>query len=358
MTRPLLSKTRRAGSALAVLPLAAVLFLAPAWAGDAAPARPAPLATASVASEGEAGRSAYDGVVEAVRQTVIAAQVPGAIVALEVKAGDRVRAGQVLARLDARAAEQTAAAGAAQVRAARAGLDAATREYERQRQLFEKNYISQAALDRAEAQYKSAQAEAAAQLASAGAARTQSGFYVVKAPYSGVVADVAVVLGDMAMPGRPLLTVYDPSALRVTAAIPQSVAARMAPGAAPEVELPGAAGGRVHPAGWQLLPTVDPATHTLELRLDLPAGLGGAAPGQFARAWVPVAGNAKRLFVPARAVLRRAELVAVYVVGTDGKPLLRQVRLGGAEAERVEVLSGLSAGERVALDPQAAARVR
>lgn len=358
MTHLLLSQTRRASRTMAGLPLAAALFLAPAWAGDAAPAQPAPLATASVASEGGAGRSAYDGVVEAVRQTVIAAQVPGAVVALDVKAGDRIQAGQVLARLDARAAEQTAAAGAAQVRAARAGLEAATRDYERQRQLFEKNYISRAALDRAEAQYKSAQAEAAAQLASADAARTQSGFYVVKAPYAGVVANVAVVLGDMAMPGRPLMTVYDPAALRVTAAIPQSVVARMAPGAAPEVELPGAPAGLVQPARWQLLPTVDPATHTLELRLDLPAGLAGAAPGQFARAWVPVAGDASRLFVPARAVLRRAELVAVYVVGTDGKPLLRQVRLGRAEADRVEVLSGLSAGERVALDPQAAARVR
>lgn len=357
----LLSQTRRASRSVAVLPLAAALFLAPAWGGDAAPARrasAAELATASVTSEGGAGRSAYDGVVEAVRQTVIAAQVPGAVVALHVKAGDRIQAGQVMARLDARAAEQTAAAGAAQVRAAHAGLEAATREYERQRQLFEKNYISQAALERAEARYKSAQAEASAQLASAGAARTQSGFYVVKAPYAGVVADVAVVLGDMAMPGRPLLTVYDPAALRVKAAIPQSVAARMAPGTAPEIELPGAAGGRVQPARWQLLPTVDPATHTLELRLDLPAGLGGAAPGQFARAWLPVAGEAKRLFVPAGAVLRRAELTAVYVVGADGKPLLRQVRLGRADAERVEVLSGLSAGERVALDPRAAARVR
>lgn len=358
MTALLLRQARRP---MAALPLATALFLAPAWGGDAAPAPRAPaaeLATAIVTSEGGAGRSAYDGVVEAVRQTVIAVQVPGAIVALDVKAGDRIQAGQVLLRLDARAAEQTAAAGAAQVRAARAGLEAATRDYERQRQLFEKNYISQAALDRAEAQYKSAQAEASAQLASAGAARTQSGFYVVKAPYAGVVAEVAVVLGDMALPGRPLLTVYDPSALRVKAAIPQSVAARMVPGTAPEIELPGAAAGRVQPAQWQLLPTVDPATHTLELRSALPAGLAGATPGQFARAWVPVAADAARLFVPASAVLRRAELVAVYVVGADGKPLLRQVRPGRTDAGRVEVLSGLSAGERVALDPQAAARVR
>jgi len=321
-------------------------------------AAPQALATAPVISSGGADTTGFDGVVQAVRQTAVAAQVPGAVVSLDVKAGDAVKAGQVLLRLDARAAEQTAAAGAAQVQAARASQEAATKDFERQKQLFQKNYISQAALDRAEAQYKAAQAEAAAQLAAAGAARTQSGFYVVKAPYDGVVSAVAVVLGDMAMPGRPLLTVYDPRSLRVSVAVPQMVAARLAPGQAMQVELPGAATGRIAPVKAQLLPTVDPATHTLELRLDLPAGQSGATPGMFARAWLPVAGSTDaRLYVPARAVVRRAELTAVYVVGGDGRALLRQVRLGRVSGDAVEVLAGVSAGERVVLDPQAAARL-
>jgi RND family efflux transporter MFP subunit len=329
---------------------------------DAADVPHAPLATVAAQSERGAAPAGYDGVVQAVRQTVIAAQVPGAVVELPVKAGDTVQAGQLLARLDARAAQQTAAAGAAQVQAARAAQEAAAREYERQKQLFEKRYISQAALDRAEAQHKAAQAEAAAQLASAGAARTQSGFYVVRAPYAGVVSDVAVVLGDMAMPGRALMTVYDPRALRVAAAVPQTVAAGVSPGAmqAAQVELPGAIDGRIAPVNVQALPAVDPATHTREVRLDLPAGLAGVTPGMFARVWLAAgAGGAdERIFVPAAAVVRRAELTAVYVVASDGRALLRQVRLGRARGDRVEVLAGLSAGEPVALDPQAAARRR
>ena len=359
MNRPY--RRARAAAAWAATVLAALLlaaFQTLALGADAPADRPPALATAPVSSVGGAQSVSYDGVVEAVRQSAIAAQVPGAVVALNVKAGDRVQAGQVLLRLDARAAEQTAAAGAAQVRGARAAQEAATRELERQKQLFEKHYISQAALDRAESQYKSAQAEAAAQLATAGAARSQSDFYVVRAPYAGVVADVAAVLGDVAMPGRPLLTVYDPAALRVKAAIPQTVAARFAGELQAQAEIPGVA-ARVQPVRAQLLPTVDPATHTLELRLDLPAGLAGAAPGMFARAWLPQAGTGEsRLYVPAQAVLRRAELTGVYVVGSDGKPLLRQVRLGRADGDRVEVLSGVSAGERVALDPQMATRVR
>jgi RND family efflux transporter MFP subunit len=299
----------------------------------------------------------YDGVVQAVRQTVIAAQVAGAVVALDVKAGDSVRAGQVLLRLDSRTAEHAAAASAAQVRAAQAAQEAATRDYERQKQLFEKRYISQAALDRAEEQYKAAVAQAAAQSATAMAARTESDFYVVRAPYAGVVSDVAVVLGDMAMPGRALVTVHDPAAMRVSVAMPHTVASRMRDASAAQVELPNVASGRITPVAAQLLPTLDAHTHTQELRLDLPANLA-VRPGTFARVWVDGATSADaRLWVPASAVVRRVEVAAVYVVSADGRVSLRQVRVGPASQDRIEVLSGLSAGERVALDPQAAARM-
>jgi RND family efflux transporter MFP subunit len=275
-------------------------------------------------------------------------------VTLPVRAGERVKAGQVLLRIDARAAEQTAAAGAAQVLAARTAEDEARRELQRQRQLFEKGYISQAALDRAEAGFRSTQAQTTAQVAAAGAAQTQSGFYVVKAPYDALVSEVAVVLGDMAMPGRPLLTLYDPAVLRVSVSVPQATAGRAVAGQPLTVELPT---GRVAAVRAELLPAADPSTHTLELRLDLPARLAGVAPGMFARVWLPAAGGEVRLFVPVRSVVRRAELSAVYVVDGAGRPLLRQVRLGRVDGERVEVLAGIEAGERVVLDPQAATRL-
>ena len=91
------------------------------------------LATAMVQSGGAGDSTGFDGVVEAVRQTIVAAQVSGAVVALDVKVGDVVKAGQILARIDARAAEQTAAASDAQVQSARASLEVATKEFERQK---------------------------------------------------------------------------------------------------------------------------------------------------------------------------------------------------------------------------------
>ena len=328
-----------------------------AWLALPLTARSA-LPTVAVQADGAGVVSTYEGRVEAVRQAVLAAQVPGTVLALNAKAGDMVRAGQVLARIDARAAEQGAAASNAQVAAARAQLDVATQEVARKRQLYQKNYIAKAALDQAEGQYRAAQAQFNAQAAQAGAARAQTGFHTVTAPFDGVVASVAVVQGDMAMPGRPLMTVYDPARLRVAAAVPVSALSRGTQGAR---VLLGAQAQPAEPSRVQVLPTVDAASLTQELWADLPAGTG-AVPGLFARVMLSGASSAlaadggKRLFVPRAAVVRRAEMTGVYVLGEGGAPLLRQVRLGPTTGDRVEVLSGVDAGEHVVIDPQAATR--
>jgi membrane fusion protein, multidrug efflux system len=80
-------------------------------------------------------------------------------------------------------------------------------------------------------------------------------------------------------------------------------------------------------------------------------------PGQFARLWLPSPSAAASPWVPSQAVVRRAEMTGLYVLDANDKPLLRQVRLGRSDGVQVEVLSGLNAGERVATDAQAAARM-
>jgi RND family efflux transporter MFP subunit len=296
-----------------------------------------------------------------VRQTIIGAQVPGAVVALNVKAGDAVKAGQVLLRIDARAALQNSAASAAQVQAARSALDVATKDVERQRQLYDSKYISKAALERAEAQFRTTSSQLTAQIAQASAAQIESNFYVVKAPYAGIVSEVPVMPGDMAMPGKPLITLYDPAALRVTAAVPQTAIARLEAGKPARIELPGLPAERrwMTRPDVQVLPAIDAATHSAQVRIELPAGTKSVAPGMFARVWLPMQGDAApRLYVPAAAVVRRVEMTGLYVLDQGGRPMLRQVRLGQAQNGLVEVLAGVSAGERVALDPQAAAKDR
>lgn len=324
----------------------------------AAHAAAAPLATVTVAPAAGERTYAAEGVVEAVRQSAVAAQVPARILEVRVRAGDVVKAGQVLVRLDPRTAADQLASSQAQVAAAQAQLEAARREYERNRRLAEKRYISQAAMDQAETQYRAAEAQAKASIAQAGVASTQSTFTTLVAPYGGVVASVAAEVGDMASPGLPLLTVYDPSELRVVAQVPESHAPQVALDRPVRIAVAGGGDARTLEATRTLLlPTVNPATHTREARLSLPASAQGLAPGMFARAYLPLTGaDAPRIAVPSTAVVRRPEFTAVYVVDAGGRAQLRQVRLGRASGERVEVLSGLVAGERIAADPVAAAR--
>lgn len=327
-----------------------------------AAATAAPLKIWLVQANGQTAASSHDGVVQALRQTVVAAQVAGAIQQIEVKVGDRVKAGQVLMRIDARAANQAAEVSEAQAQAARAQGQLAAREFERQQQLFKQNYISRAALEQAEAQHKASQAQVQAQLAQWSQARTQSGFNIVRSPYAGVLAELPVALGDMALPGRPLASVYDPSALRVSAHLPQTLAAAlMNSTAGVQIEIPalGAQSPTLATGRVQIMPTSDAASHTQELRIDLVAPPAGVVPGMFARVWLPMnqasTANAGKLSVPRSAIVQRAELSAVYVLDPKGRPLLRLLRLGAQRGEMVEVLSGLVSGERVALEPQAAA---
>lgn len=346
--------------------LAAIAVIAGLHApvAQSAPATQATMASVPVQVGGVEGTANFDGVVESIRETVIASQVQGAVTEVLVRTGDTVQSGQVLVRIDARAASQNTAASQAQVQAARTALTVATKEYERQKVLLDKQYISQAAFERAEAQYRATSAQLNAQIAQANATQIQSGFFVVKAPYAGVISAVPVALGDMAMPGRPLLTIYDPALLRVTAFVPQSALAAIGDGKGTRIEIPALPAERkwIDRLRVQVLPNYDANTHTAEVRATLPDGVAGITPGMFARIWLPAGadatGSRARLYVPAGAVVRRAELTAVYVVAANGRPVLRQVRLGRVQDGVIEVLSGIAAGERVATDPQVAARIR
>ncbi len=335
-------------SALVLAALVAACGEAPAPKPQARPAVAVPTAVVEI-RDVELTTSA-EAVIEAVRQSTVSAQIAGRVVELNFDVGDFVKKGQVIARIDERAVAQAEAASEAQVREAQAALGNARASYERSKQLYAQKFISQAALDQAESAYKAAQARVSALLAGAGAAATERSFATLVAPYSGVVSARHVELGEMATPGRPIMTGFDPSTLRVVATVPQAqVPAIQAIGKA-RIEVP-SLGRWVEVKSMTLVPAADPRTHTTRIRLQLPENVGGVYPGVYARAHF-VTGSAPRLLVPRAAVIRRSELTAVYVLDDQNRALLRQVRLGAAGDESaVEVLAGLKPGERVALEP-------
>lgn len=274
--------------------------------------------------------------VEAVRQATVAAQIAGRVLDVRVDAGQRVKQGELLMRIDAR----EAAGGDA---AARAQLLQAKANYERTRNLYAQKFVSQAALDQADASYKAAQGGAGASGATVSHAN-------VTAPISGMVSERLLQLGEMASPGLPLFTVFDTKSLRVIANIPQYRLAEIKRAGSARIEFP-EIGQSVVATRIEILPAVDAKSHTATARLYLPDDFPGIVPGMAARAHFAV-GQAKKLTVPPAAVLRRGEITGVYVLDDKGQARLRQVRLGEAVANGdLEVLAGLDSGERVSLEP-------
>jgi len=332
--------------------LAAALFFA-ACQQDEPPAIASPAAdipTAAVEVRDVELTYSAEAVIEAVRQSTVAAQVAGRIVDLRFDVGDYVKKGEVIARIDERAATQALEASEAQVRQAEAELRNARAQHERAKQLVAQKFMSQAALDSTEAEFKAAQARVTALLAGVGRAATERSFATIVAPYSGVVSARHVELGEMATPGKPLMTGFDPGTLRAAATVPQAQIAAIQALAKARVEIP-SLGKWLEATRVVIVPSADPRTHTTEVRLELPPDARGVYPGVYARAHF-ITGRAPRLLVPRPAVLQRSEATLVYVVGERGALQLRQVRLGAASDERsIEVLSGLRPGERVAIDP-------
>ena len=310
----------------------------------------APIETATVTRVAVAARHVAEGVVEAVSAATLGAQVPGRIVDVKVDAGDPVTRGQVLMRIDASAAEQSVAVAAANVASASAALANARAEWQRTEALFAQKYISQARVDQARAALRAAEAGYRAAQAGRGEAVVARDFTTITAPFDGVVAARLVDAGDMAQPGRALVSVYAPAAMRVVAQVAQSVVGRAGrDGIGAEIEVPGRA-LNFSATRVQVLPAADPRTQTVEVRASVPAELAGLVPGQFARLHLHV-GEAARLSVAASAILRRGEITAVYV--HDGARFrLRQVRPGERLPDgQIEVLAGVVAGDVVALDP-------
>lgn len=314
----------------------------PAWAA-------LPFAVAPVHYQVTDRGYSTEATVEAVKQSTLAAQVSGRVSAVNFDAGDAVKTGAVIVRLSAQELASAVTGSRAQAAQATATLANARANYQRQQQLFQQKFISQAALDRATAEFRAA--EAASQAARAGVSQTAavSGYTVITAPYSGVVATRHVEVGETVSPGKPLMTVFDPRDMRVIANIPQYKLAEVKAAPRVAVEIP-SLNKWIKATGVTVLPSADTATHSVKVRINLPTNLEGVIPGMFARAHFSM-GSARKLSIPASAVLRRSEITAVYVV-KQNRVSLRQVRLGIANARgQVEVLAGLNPGEVIALEP-------
>ena len=325
----------------------AAWFLFSAAAMAQAPTVPVVTVRAATATAG----LLLDGRVEALRQSTIAAQLAGNVLELPVRAGDRVRSGQLLGRIDAREADSGVLRGDAAVAQASAEWRNASLQAERTRELRRQGFVSRAALDVAETQLQATQAGVQQARAARTQARVACSFAELRAPFDGIVLATHVEPGELATPGRPLLTLYQPGAMRASVHVPASSAALARAARETEVQLPD--GRWVAATRRTEMPSTDAVSQTNEWRLELPAAIGSALPpGQAVRVRftgaVDSAAAVPALRVPAGALVRRGELTAVYVV-QDGAFVLRAVRAGAQRGDgTVDIVAGLKAGDSIA----------
>lgn len=331
-------------------PLVALVLISSATIGQAAEVQ---VPTATLAPASEAGGFVLTGAVQAVRQVTVSAQVGGSVTALAVRAGDRVKAGQLIARIDERSADAGLRGAAAGVDQAEALLQSARQQLERNRELRQQGFISQAAVDAAEAQHRAAQAGLEQARAGRAQATLARGFASATAPFDALVLATHLEAGDLAQPGRPIASLYAPGQMRAIVEVPASRAALARSASRIETQLPD--GRWVQPGKRTELPSADPVSQTVEWRLDLPVEVTrDLTPGQSVQVrfvgGTPAASTTAHARVPARALVQRGELSAVYAV-QDGRFVLRPVRLGADFGQAgIEVLAGLKPGERFALD--------
>lgn len=293
-----------------------------------------------------------DGVVEAVNRTTVSAQTSGQVQEILFDVDDYVEKGQVVAILKDTEHQAGVVRAAADLKAAVGQLEEARDEHKRTSDVYAKKLVSEADMDRAKAALTSALARFESARAGLIQAKEQLDYTQVKAPHTGVVTERHTQVGEIAQPGQKLISGLALDRLRVVVDVPQSLITSIRKFNSARIELPDE--GVVEADQLTIFPFADRGSNTFKVRIDLPENTRDLYPGMFVKSAF-VTGVRQELLLPAGAVVYRSEVTGVYVVGDDGHVQFRHLRLGEKMTGGISVLSGIEPGERVALDPVAAA---
>ena len=291
---------------------------------------PKKVVTAVVEPSAESSFDEFVGTVVARNRAEIEPMIQARIEKLPVVLGSHVHKGDLIAELDTREVR-------AQLTQARAVFDQTSQDLKRYETLLTRNVVTQQEYDGIKAKAKVAEAEVAR-------AEATLSYAQITAPFSGTVTERKVDVGDVAIPGRSLITLDEDGDLRFVAAIPESHRARLAVGDTLMVTT--AEANAVFPARLDEFSLgSDPVTRAYTVKLTMRAD-PRIRSGQFGRLRLPSSGDAE-IFIPTTAVVHRGQLELVYTATADQRAMLRLVRTGRVLGDRTEILSGLKAGDRI-----------
>jgi RND family efflux transporter MFP subunit len=315
-----------------------------------------------------------DARLEAINQSTISAQTSGIVESINFDINDQVKAGQTLIIINDSQQKAGLSQAEANVAQAEAMNEDAQVLLKRNRSLYKKNTLSKGELDSSIARAKSAAAAVLAAKASVVQAKEQLSYTKIIAPYSGVVSQRMVELGELVSPGQPLMTGFSTQPLRATTSIPQHLVSKLSiDNDTSNISIKSQ--GQLFPIdGYTLFPYADSRYSSVQARIDLaPFEVNKDSAGLIPGAWVEVAlpvspaDKKKSIVVPETAVIQQGEVASIYIIDPNTQALkLRYVRLGSnvestqtdsttANNKQIEVLSGINAGDRVVVNALEAA---
>src|SRR3972149_3873486 len=287
------------------------------------------------------------GTLKASSRTEISARVMAPINKTTVRAGQTVVAGETLIELDSRALETQRSQALASLVAAEAAVRQTENDFRRDMQLYQKKNISQSQYDQSQTNYEVAKAKLNVAKQAVAETEVMLSYTVIKAPKSGIVVDRLAEVGDMAKPGVPLLVIYDPTSLRLEVPVMEDLAMKLEIGQKLTVRID-ALDRDVEATVDERVPQAEAASRSFLVKVALPKA-EGLYEGMFGRLKIP-AGTRRFLCLNKAAIDHIGQLQFVDVVMPDGSLERRFITTGrSGRPDRVEVLSGLKAGERVLL---------
>lgn len=288
------------------------------------------------------------GTLRAAARTDVSAQIAARILEIRVRAGDRVEVGDVLVRLDPSEFESALGEAEGAVVSAEASLRLAQQDFDRMAELVKQNAIAKAQYDAADRTVKTSQAQLDQARQAVARAKVRLGYTVIDAPQSGTIVDTLAEPGEIASPGRPLLTLYDLSSLRLEVPIMENLAGKIRTGDHLSVQIDALENRQFEATVDEIVPQAQAASRSFLVKLRLPK-IDGAYEGMFGRLQIP-AGERRHLCLNQQAVQTIGQLNFVDVVRDDNTLERRMVKLGRVGIPgRVEVISGLEPNERVLL---------
>lgn len=291
----------------------------------------------------------FPGRVSAATQTQLSTRVMGAIERIRVDVGTSVQQGQTLVEIRSQDIQARVDQAQARIAEARAGLEQARADYERIQSLYEKESATERELDQTRARFEMMKARLQAAREARRQARESLRYAEIQAPYNGRIIQKFMQEGQMASPGQPILALESEGQFEVTAQIPEAEINRFRAGDSVVVRLdaldntlPGIVG--------QLNPSSQYTGAQYEVKVKLlPSAVskGMIKSGMFAHI-IRYSGQQKGIFLPKDALVERGQLEGVYRLSAQGRALLQWVRTGRETPDgRIEILSGLSEGDRV-----------